>query len=247
MSSAAPYNGPESNRSSHTPRDNRLLTLLPKEDYDRLLPHMEVVSLNLGDVFYNPHETIHHVYFPLTCVGSLINQLMEGGAAEFATVGHEGMVGLPVVLGTDTLPTQAVCQVPGLCVRMKADVLREEMNRIGASHTILLRYVQALFNQMAQTAACNRLHPVEERCSRWLLMTHDRVGKDEFTLTQEFLATMLGVRRVTVAAGILQEAGLIKYRRGRITIVDRESLEESSCECYGIIRREFDRLLRREG
>jgi CRP-like cAMP-binding protein len=227
------------------PRANRLLSLLPEEDYERLLPHMETVPLKLRDIFYNPREPIRHVYFPLTCVGSLVNLLEGGDSVEFGTVGYEGMIGLPVLLQTRSVPTQAICQVAGEAVRVSAEVFQTEMDRAGPVQRLLLRYTQYLFNQMAQTAACNRFHPIEERCSRWLLMTRDRVGRDEFTLTQEFLATMLGVRRatVTVAAGILQEAGLIRYRRGRVKIVDPESLEESSCECYRIIRDEYEALL----
>jgi CRP-like cAMP-binding protein len=169
----------------------------------------------------------------------------DGTVVELATVGNEGMVGLPVFLGGDTMPLKAFVQIPGDAMRMKADVFKDSVNQGSPLHGLLQRYTQALFNQVAQSTACNRVHSIEERCCRWLLMTRDRVESDGFPLTQEFLSQMLGVRRpsVSVVAAILQKAGLIRYSRGRITILDREGLEAAACECYAIIKQEFDRLL----
>lgn len=227
------------------PAKNRLLATLPREEYERLLPNLETVSLTLKQVLYEPNELIKHVYFPTHGVGSLLN-IMEGGmVVEVGTVGNEGMIGLPVFLGADKIPQQAIVQIPGDGMRMKADVFKDSVNQGSPLHGLLQRYTQTLFNQVAQSAACNCIHSIEERCCRWLLMTHDRVQSDEFPLTQEFLSDMLGVRRasVSVVAATLQKAGLIRYSRGAITILDRENLEASSCECYRIVKDEFDRLL----
>jgi len=177
-------------------------------------------------------------------VFSLVIRMRDGGTVEVGTIGNEGFVGAPVFLGADKSPTTAFCQVPGDALRM-ADDFRKEVRRGGPFHDLVRRSTQAMVNQISQTVACNHLHSVQERMCRWLLMTHDRAGGDEFFLTQEFLAQMLGVRRpsVTVVAGILQHAGLIRYRRGRMAVLDRKGLEEGACECYGVVRREFDRLL----
>jgi len=227
------------------PPGNRLLAALPRQDYERLRPSLEIVTSGIKDLVYEPNGPIAYVYFPLNCVFSLLTIMADGTAIEYATVGNEGMVGLPVFLGAETMPSRAYTQVPGEAVRMKAELFREAARPVGPLHDVLLRYTQALVSQLAQTAACNRLHSIEERCSRWLLMTHDRVAGDQFVLTQEFLGLMLGVRRqrVNAAAGLLQKAGLIRYRRGQITILDRQGLEAASCECYRVTRREFDRLL----
>ena len=227
------------------PTGNRLLDSLPRADIERLRPHLEAVSVGVKHVVYEPNGPIKHVYFPTGCVISLVTYLEDGASVEMATVGREGMVGLPIFLGADTMPSRAFGQVPGDALRITAAAFTEEIKRNGPLVRVLNRYTQALFNQVAQTTACNRVHLVEQRCARWLLQTHDRVGSDQFFLTQEFLAQMLGVRRsgVSAAAGLLQKAGLIRYARGRITILDRPGLESAACECYGVIKREFDRLL----
>lgn len=177
---------------------------------------------------------------------SLVIEMQNGGTVEVGTVGNEGMVGTPVFLGAERSPTKAFCQVPGECSRMPTAAFKKELAEAdGILRQLISRYAQAMINQISQSVACNHLHSVEERTCRWLLMTHDRVGSDDFLLTQEFLAQMLGVRRssVTVAAGLLEKAGLITYKRGRITVLDRERLEQASCECYQVVRREYDRLL----
>ena len=219
------------------PTGNRLLDSLPRPDMERLRPHLEAVAVGVRHVIYEPNGPILHVYFPTGCVISLVTYLMDGSAVEMATIGLEGMVGLPIFLGTDTMPSRAFGQVPGDALRITAAALTAEIKRNGPLVRVLNRYTQALFNQVAQTTACNRVHLVEQRCARWLLQTHDRVGSDQFLLTQEFLAQMLGVRRsgVSAAAGSLQKAGLIRYARGRITVLDRPGLESAACECYGVI------------
>lgn len=224
---------------------NRLLAALPREEYEHLLPNLENVSLTFKQSIYEPNLPIEYVYFPNHGVVSLLNLMEDGTAVEIATVGNEGMVGIPVFLGADTIPGKAFSQIPGTAMRMKADVFKEKVNQGNPLHNLLQRYTQALFNQVAQSVACNRLHSIEERCCRWLLMTRDRVESDEFPLTQEFLSLMLGVRRpsVSVVAAILQKAGLIRYSRGKITILDREGLEAATCECYRIVKDEFNRLL----
>ena len=191
------------------------------------------------------NERIGFVYFIATGVGSLVNTMANGQAAEVGTIGNEGMVGLPLVLGDDMAPTSVYVQVPGSGLRMKATPFKQELARSASMRTVMLRYAHAVFNQVAQSAACNRFHSIQQRASRWLLMTHDRMHSDEFLLTQEFLAMMLGVQRtgVTAAAGALQRAGLIRYRRGNVTILDRPGLERLACECYGVSKLEFDRLL----
>lgn len=230
---------------SHNASENRLLAALPKEEYERLVANMEAVFLELKHSVYEPNEPIEYVYFVKNGVVSLLNVMEDGKEVEVATVGNEGMVGLPVFLGAEKIPGRAFSQVPGDALRMKADVFKDKVTPGTRLHDLLQRYTQALFNQIAQGTACNTLHSVEERMCRWLLMTQDRVGKDDFPLTQEFLGQMLGVRRptVSIAASILQKAGLIRYSRGGITILDREGLEDSSCECYAIIKAEFDRLV----
>jgi CRP-like cAMP-binding protein len=229
----------------HVPGENRLLAALPGKDYDRLLPELDKVSLGVKDVLYEADRPITHVYFPLNGVMSLVVAMRDGLSVEVGTIGNEGMVGTPVFLGADKSPTQAFSQVPGEALRMKSGAFKKEMEREGPLHGLVQRYTQAMINQISQSVACNHLHSVEERMCRWLLMTHDRVDCDDFPLTQEFLALMLGVRRpsVTVVAGILQKAGLIRYHRGRITVLDRKRLEASACECYAVVKKEFDRLL----
>ena len=224
---------------------NRLLRALPAAAYAALLPHLEPVDVTSGQMLWRTDGTIHSVYFPRTTVCSLLTPLSDEAAVESATVGHEGLVGVPVVLGVQTTHSQAVGQVEGAAARVDAGRFREWLASADGALALLLRYAQALVEQTAQSVACNRKHAMEERCARWLLATRDRVGGDHFGLTHEFLAAMLGVRRasVTVAAGMLQQAGLIKYSRGRITILDAERLEQASCECYQVVRDQHERLL----
>ncbi len=224
---------------------NRLLGLLPPRDYQRLRPHLQRIPLGYRQSLYRARKPIGFVYFIESGVGSLVNTMSNGDAAEVGTIGNEGVVGLPLLLGDDRAPTSVYVQVPGVGLRMKASLFSKELARSASMRTVMLRYAHALFNQVAQSAACNHFHPIRQRCCRWLLMTHDRMRSDEFLLTQEFLAMMLGVQRtgVTAAAGILQRAGLIRYRRGVVTILDRRGLLRGSCECYGVSKREFDRLL----
>lgn len=230
---------------SHNASENRLLAALPKEEYERLVANMESVSLEFKQSVYEPNEPIKYVYFVKRGVISLLNVMEDGREVEVATVGNEGMVGLPVFLGSEKIPGRAFSQIPGDAWRMKANVFKDKVTPGSSLHNLLQRYTQALFNQIAQGAACNSLHSLEERMCRWLLMTQDRVGQDEFPLTQEFLGQMLGVRRPTVSmtASILQKAGLINYSRGKMTILDREGVEASACECYAIVKAEFDRLV----
>ncbi len=227
------------------PPANRLLGLLPRRDYARLLPHLQRIPLEYRQPLYDAHKPIRFVYFIETGVGSLVNTMANGQAAEVGTIGNEGVVGLPILLGDDKAPTSVYVQVPGVGLRMKATLFKNELKQSDAMRTVMHRYAHAFFNQVAQSAACNQFHSIEQRCSRWMLMTHDRMQSGQFLLTQEFLAMMLGVQRtgVTVAAGALQRAGLIRYTRGNLTIVDRRGLERRSCECYRISKMEFDRLL----
>jgi len=224
---------------------NQILAALPQQDFERLRPQLEPVTLGLKEIIYAPNTPIPCVYFPNSGVTSILTIMKNGKAAEVGLVGKEGMLGLPVFLGTDRSSGQSFSQVPGEALRMKADAFRAATQRSRALVDLLLRYTQALLTQVSQSAACNRLHSITERCGRWLLMTHDRVEGDEFVLTQELLSIMLGVRRASVAevAGKLQRAGLIRYRRGQLRILDRPGLEATSCECYGIIRAEYERLL----
>lgn len=225
--------------------ENRLLLALPSEEYERLLPHLENVSLTFKEVLYAPREPMQYVYFPNHGVVSLLTSLSDNTVAEVGLVGNEGMVGVPVFLGVDTTPFKAIVQLSGDAMRMKKDVFKASLNQDTVLHFLLQRYTQALMIQISQSAACNWHHSVEERCCRWLLMTHDRAKTDQFPLTQEFLSKMLAVRRasVTVVAGTLQKAGLIRYSRGQMTILDRLGLEETTCECYMLVKQEFDRLL----
>jgi CRP-like cAMP-binding protein len=224
---------------------NRLLGLLPAKDYRRLRPHLEPIALKYRQSLYRAREPIRFVYFIETGVGSLVNTMANGEAAEVGTIGNEGVVGLPLLLAGDRAPTSVYVQVPGAGLRMTSAQFTRELARSASMRTVMLRYAHALFNQVAQSAACNHFHSLQQRCCRWMLMTYDRMKSDEFLLTQEFLAMMLGVQRtgVSAAAGGLQRAGLIRYRRGVVTILDRPGLRRRSCECYGVSKREFDRLL----
>jgi len=227
------------------PVANRFLAALPGEVYEALRPNLEVVTMDHKNVVYEPDGPIAHVYFPIGCIVSLVAIMDDRSMYELATVGKEGMVGLPLLLETETAPFRAFTQVPGQAIRLDADVFVDALGRSPALVRLLHRYVQVLFNQVAWSSACNRAHSTEQRCARWLLMTHDRVASDRYLLTQEFLWQMLGVPRPRVnrAAGALQKAGLIRYVRGRITVLDRAGLEAASCECYRFIRAEYDRLL----
>jgi CRP-like cAMP-binding protein len=224
---------------------NRLLGLLPQGDYKRLHPHLQRIPLEYRRSLYRAHRPIGFVYFIETGVGSLVNTMANGDAAEVGTIGNEGLVGLPLLLGDDRAPTSVYVQVPGVGLRIKATLFEKELERSASMRAVMLRYAHAFFNQVAQSAACNQFHSLQQRCSRWLLMTHDRMQSDEFLLTHEFLAMMLGVQRtgVSAAASALQRAGLIRYRRGNVTIIDRGGLLRRSCECYGVSKKEFDRLL----
>lgn len=224
---------------------NRILNALARSEYEHLSAHLEPVKLWAGDVLYQPEEPITHVYFPNRGTVSVVSTFEDGGSVEVSMVGNEGMFGVCVFLGSVSTPLLAQVQIPGDGLRMRADVLRMEFKKGGQLHDLLLRYTQAFITQIAQTAACNRAHGVEQRLSKWLLMCGDRSRSQELELTQEFIATMLGTRRagVTEAAGRLQLAALINYRRGHIRITDRAGLEEASCECYALVRKEFSRLV----
>jgi CRP-like cAMP-binding protein len=224
---------------------NRLLGRLPAEDFQRLRPRLESVDLKPRSPLYESRAPFAHVYFPETGVGSIVTVSSDGTETEVAAVGQEGMVGLPVVWGATSTPHKAFWQVPGMAWRLPVRALHEEKERGGALSETLNLYAQAFFVQVAQSVICNLRHPLKARCAWWLLMTHDRVDGDGFELTQEFLSQMLGVRRagVTEAAGALQRAGFIRYARGWIEILDREGLEAACCECYRLVREEFERLL----
>jgi CRP-like cAMP-binding protein len=224
---------------------NHLLAVLPKSESDRLFPHLELVPLLLGEALYESGDMLNHVYFPTTSIVSLLYVLENGASAEIAVVGNEGIVGIALFMGGETVPNRAVVQSEGHAYRLKGQLLKEEFSRAGALQHLLLRYTLALLSQMAQTAVCNRHHTVDQQLCRWLLLSHDRLPSNELSMTQELIANMLGVRRegVTEAAGKLQTAGLIHYSRGRITVIDRQGLEARVCECYDVVRREFRRLL----
>jgi CRP-like cAMP-binding protein len=225
------------------PRSNRILEALPAEDRDRLIRSMVLVALPIKTVLFEPGEPIRAVHFPIDGVISLVTPLDDGAIVEVATVGNEGVVGVPLFSG-GSLAVRAISQVSGSSLRMDAAAFLAEVDRPGAFSDLVHQYLSALFGQISQAAACNRLHTNEERLSRWLLMSHDRVGVDDFAITHEFLGQMLGSRRatVTLSAGILQAAGLIRYHRGHVSILDREGLESVACECYGSIKRELDRV-----
>lgn len=225
--------------------DNRILAALPAEEYERLLPHLEEVRLKLGDVISHPNEKIEYVYFPKRGTISVCAMMGDGSQVEVGVIGNEGMYGLPIFFKTNTVPLQAMVQIPDGGVRMRAEAFSREVEQCKHLRTLLLHYAQAFFIQAAQTAACNRLHRIDGRLARWLLMCQDRTKSELLQLTQEFIAIMLGMRRagVTEAANRLKHDGLIDYQRGFIRIVDRKGLEALSCECYAIVREEFDRLL----
>ena len=234
-----------SSSSNGDPGVNRLLATLPKNEYKRLLPKLKTVSLVLGEALYEPGDVIKYVYFPNDSIISLISELSETSLLEVGMVGNEGMAGLAVFMGVNSSSTRALVQGAGTAMRMSSAAVRTEANRLGSLHQLLHRYSHSLLTQVSQSAACNRFHLVDARLARWLLMTKDRLGAEEFPLTQEFLANMLGVRRegVSKAAGVLQARKLIRYSRGVITILNRRGLEAKSCECYAIIKAETDAYL----
>jgi CRP-like cAMP-binding protein len=227
------------------PITNRLLATLPKNDYQRLLPQLEPVALTFAEVLYEPGGSIRHVYFPNDSIVSLLAEVAEREALEVGIVGNEGMTGISVFMGVNSSRNRAVVQGAGTALRMRAAALRKEAGYVGSLHRLLHRYSHSLLTQASQAAACNRFHRVSARLARWLLMTHDRLGADEFRVTQEFMAYMLGVRRegVTVAASALQKDHFISYSRGQIMILNRIGLEAVSCECYRIIKDESDGYL----
>ncbi|MDZ8224965.1 Crp/Fnr family transcriptional regulator [Nostoc sp. ChiVER01] len=227
------------------PQVNKLLAALPTSDYERLVPHLKLVSFPTRQVIYEPGEPITQVYFPQNAVISIITTMKDGSTVEVGIVSNEGMVGIPVILGGNTTTTKAFVQIGGAGMQVDADVIRTEFNQGGAIQKLLLRYVRVIYTELTQSCACNRLHTLEERLARWLLTVSDRLESEEFPLTQEFIAQMLGVRRsgVTVAASSLSRAGMIRYQRGQINILNREDLEATSCECYRVIEQEYARLL----
>jgi len=227
------------------PRENRLLAVLPEEEYLRIVSHLELVSLPLGEVLYESGGLLDWVYFPTDAIVSLLYVMEDGSSAEIAVVGYEGLIGIALFMGGLTMPNRAVVQSAGQAYRLKGTVLNREFHRSGEFQHLLLRYTLALLTQMGQTAVCNRHHTVDQQLCRWLLLSLDRLPSNELSMTQELIANMLGVRRegVTEAAGKLQKAGLIHYNRGRITVLDRPGLEARVCECYHVVRDEFRRLL----
>ena len=231
--------------SPHSPKQNHLLAALPAPEFDRLSPHLELVPMPLGEVLYESGGRLQHVYFPTTSIVSLLYVLEDGASAEIAVVGNEGILGISIFMGGQTTPNRAIVQSAGYGYRLNSQLLKQEFDRSGPMRPLLLRYTQALITQMAQTAVCNRHHTVEQQLCRWLLLSLDRLSSDSLIMTQELIANMLGVRRegVTEAAGKLQRAGLIHHSRGRIEILDRPGLEKAVCECYAVVKLEFDRLL----
>ncbi|PTR16590.1 MULTISPECIES: Crp/Fnr family transcriptional regulator [unclassified Nitrosospira] len=231
---------------SHQPNQNRLLAALPAFEFERLKPHLELVHMPLGDVLCESGGRLSYVYFPTSTIISLHYILENGASSEIAGVGNEGMLGVSLFMGGESTPSWATVQTAGYGYRLKATLLMQEFNQGGPVQRLLLRYTQALITQISQTAVCNRHHTIEQQLSRWLLLTLDRLNSEELIMTQELIASMLGVRRegITEAAGKLQQGGIIRYRRGHITVLDRKGLEAHVCECYDVVRKEFERLVR---
>lgn len=229
----------------NSPSQNHLLAALPTAEFEPLAAHLELVQLPLGEMLYEPGGQLKHAYFPTTAIVSLHYIMESGASSEFAGVGNEGVVGISLFMGGDTTPSSAVVQTAGHAYRLESRKLLEEFNRAGLLQRLLLRYTQALITQMSQTAACNRHHSVEQQLCRWLLLTLDRLPSNELVMTQELIANMLGVRRegITEAAGKLQHAGVISYRRGHIAVLERAGLEARVCECYAVVKTELNRLL----
>ena len=231
--------------SPHSPSQNHLLAALPTAEFDPLAPHLELVAMPLGEMLYESGEQLQHAYFPTTAVVSLHYVTESGASAETAGVGNEGVVGISLFMGGDTTPSSAVVQIAGHGFRLERRLVKKEFDRAGTMQRLLLRYTQALMTQMTQTAACNRHHSIEQRLCRWLLLTLDRAPLRELIVTHELVANLLGVRRegITEAAGKLQQAGLIRYRRGHIAVLERSGLETHACECYAVVKNELRRLL----
>ncbi len=229
----------------HSPSQNHLLAALPTAEFELLAGHLELVPLLLGQMLYEPGSQLQHAYFPTTAIVSLHYVMESGATTDSAGVGNEGVVGISLFMGGNTTPSSAVVQTAGHAYRLERRRLLQEFNRAGLFQRVLLRYTQALMTQMAQTAVCNRHHSIEQQLCRWLLLTLDRLPNSELVMTQELVASMLGVRRegITEAAGNLQRAGIISYRRGHIAVLDRAGLEKSACECYAVVRKELRRLL----
>jgi CRP-like cAMP-binding protein len=228
--------------------ENHLLAALPDAEAQRWLPQLERVDMPLGQVLYESGGTLSHVYFPTTAIVSLLYVMENGASAEIAVVGNEGIVGISLFMGGDSTSSRAVVQSAGLGYRLKAQIMKEDFNRAGPVLHLLLRYTQALITQMAQTAVCNRHHSLDQQLCRWLLLSLDRLQGNELVMTQELIANMLGVRREGVTEGALklQQAGLIRYARGHISVLDRDGLQKRSCECYSVVKKEYDRLLPRK-
>jgi CRP-like cAMP-binding protein len=231
--------------STSSARQNRLLAALPDAEWQRWLPQLELVDLPLGEVLYESGSTLSHVYFPTTAIVSLLYVMENGASAEIAIVGNEGIVGISLFMGGESTPSRAVVQSAGQCFRLAAQTIKDEFDRSGPVMHLLLRYTQALITQMAQTAVCNRHHTLDQQLCRWLLLSLDRLRGSELVMTQELIANMLGVRREGVTEGALklQRAGLIRYARGHVTVLDRPGLEKRTCECYAVVKSEYDRLL----
>lgn len=236
--------------STTSPKQNQLLAALPEEIFERIAPHLEPIKMSLGEVLHESGGQLQYVYFPTTAIVSLHYVMENGASAEIAGVGNEGVVGIALFMGGNTMPSQGTVQTAGCGYRLKGRLMMEEFNRTGgrrsgALQNLMLRYIQALMTQISQTAVCNRHHSIEQQLCRWLLLTLDRLPSNELTMTQELIACMLGVRRegITEAAGNLQRAGLISYRRGHITVLERSGLESLACECYNVVKNEFHRLL----
>lgn len=229
----------------HNPNQNHLLAALPTADFERVAPHLELVPMPLGQYLYEPGEQLRYAYFPTTAIVSLHYVTASGASAETAGVGNEGIVGVALYMGGETTSSSAVVQTAGQAYRLESRYLKQEFNAAGFMQRLLLRYAQALMTQMSQTAVCNQHHTLEQRLCRWLLLTLDRVGTRELVMTQELVASMLGVRRegITEAAGNLQRAGIIHYRRGHLSVIKRAGLEAMTCECYAVVKKEMDRLL----
>jgi CRP-like cAMP-binding protein len=232
--------------SLHSPNQNHLLAALPAAEFERLAGHLELVPMPLGEILYEPGGQLRHAYFPTTAIVSLHYVMESGASAETAGVGNEGVVGISLFMGGGTTPSSAVVQTAGHAYRLESHLLMQEFNRAGLMQSLLLRYTQALITQMTQTAACNRHHSIEQQLCRWLLLTLDRLpSNDVLIMTHELVASMLGVRRegISEAAGKLQQAGFIRYRRGHITVLERSGLETRVCECYSVVKKELNRLL----
>jgi CRP-like cAMP-binding protein len=228
----------------HDPQHNQLLAALSPTARERIYPQLQLVEMPLGKILYEPGDVLRHVYFPVDCIVSLLYVMEDGDSAEISVVGNEGVIGIALFMGGQTTPSRAVVQSAGSAYRLVGQKLKDEFHRNGEMQISLLRYTQALITQMSQTAVCNRHHSVDQQLCRWLLLSLDRLASNELTMTQELIANMLGVRRegVTDAAGKLQTLGVIRYQRGRITVLDRPKLERLSCECYAVVKKETDRL-----